>query len=65
MRKPDPPFPSFVSMSRELQQDSLRLPNYRESVILRFHPYPQTQRKTVDPLMVSVPVRRAIISTAI
>ncbi|RDX56757.1 hypothetical protein OH76DRAFT_1395883 [Lentinus brumalis] len=43
-RKPDPPFPSFTTMSREMQSDTLKLPAYRESYLLRFHPYPQTRR---------------------
>ncbi|KAH9946104.1 uncharacterized protein BXZ73DRAFT_95607 [Epithele typhae] len=62
MRKPDPAWPSFVTMSQKLQTDTLRLPSYRESIILRFHPYPQTQRKMadapkVDPLMQTVDYR--------
>lgn len=52
-RKPDIIFPSFASMSHQLQKDTLRLPCYRESVFFRFHPYPQTRRRPVDHLMVS------------
>ncbi|KAI0709252.1 hypothetical protein C8Q76DRAFT_695511 [Earliella scabrosa] len=52
------PLPSFTTMSFELQKDSLRLPTYRESILVRFHPYPQTRRKNVaNPLMQTVDYR--------
>ena len=53
-RKPDPPFPSFTTMSHELQSDTLKLPAYRESYLVRYHPYVQTRRRnTPAPCMVS------------
>ena len=57
------PLPSFTTMSFELQKDSLRLPTYRESILVRFHPYPQTRRKNVaNPLMVSAPGQSPVVS---
>lgn len=49
------PLPSFTTMSHEIQKDTLRLPTYRESVLLRFHPYTQVRRKkpSATSLMVS------------
>ena len=47
-------------MSYQLQSDTLKLPTYRESYLLRYHPYPQTRRRnTVASLMVSAPVKDA------
>lgn len=58
MPKLDPPFPSFTLMMHEYQNDSLRLPSYRESLVVRFHPYPRKQSKS-EALMVSSPVKDA------
>ncbi|RPD80083.1 hypothetical protein L226DRAFT_530271 [Lentinus tigrinus ALCF2SS1-7] len=67
-RKPDPPFPSFTTVSYELQSDTLKLPAYRESFLLRYHPYPQTRRrnttaslmKTMDCRYSEAPVAQGI-----
>ncbi|KAI0721075.1 hypothetical protein C8T65DRAFT_632149 [Cerioporus squamosus] len=59
-RKPDPPFPSFTTMSQEMQSDSVKLPAYRESYLLRFHPYPKTRRHDkVSSLMRTVDYRHS------
>ncbi|KAI0748139.1 hypothetical protein C8Q80DRAFT_1270580 [Daedaleopsis nitida] len=41
----DLPLPSFTTMGQALQKDTLRLPTYRESLLARFHPYPQHRRR--------------------
>ncbi|EIW60337.1 uncharacterized protein TRAVEDRAFT_63913 [Trametes versicolor FP-101664 SS1] len=56
MPKLDPPFPSFTLMMHEYQNDSLRLPSYRESLVVRFHPYPRKQSKS-EALMQKVDYR--------
>ncbi|KAI0374908.1 hypothetical protein BV20DRAFT_400886 [Pilatotrama ljubarskyi] len=57
MRKPDPPFPSFTLMMNQYSNDSLRLPSYRESLVIRYHPYARKQTKTADRLMQKVDYR--------
>ncbi|KAI0670366.1 hypothetical protein C8Q78DRAFT_120093 [Trametes maxima] len=56
MRKPDPPFPSFTLMMAQYNNDSLRLPSYRESLVVRYHPYPRKPAKSAD-LMQTVDCR--------
>ncbi|KAI0647068.1 hypothetical protein C8Q79DRAFT_602519 [Trametes meyenii] len=56
MRKPDPPFPSFTLMMAQFNNDSLRLPSYRESLVVRYHPYPRKPSKSTD-LMQTVDCR--------
>ncbi|KAI0636955.1 hypothetical protein C8Q77DRAFT_1154840 [Trametes polyzona] len=57
MPKPDPPFPSFTLMMHQYNNDSLRLPSYRESLVVRFHPYPRKESKSGDALMKTVDYR--------
>ncbi|KAJ3009026.1 hypothetical protein NUW54_g2935 [Trametes sanguinea] len=52
MRKPDPPFPSFT-LAMSQWNDSMRLPSYRESLVVRYHPYPRKERKPAERFMVS------------
>ncbi|KAH9854245.1 hypothetical protein C2E23DRAFT_884343 [Lenzites betulinus] len=57
MRKPDPAFPSFTLMMNQWNNDTLRLPSYRESLVVRFHPYPRKESKSANALMKTVDYR--------
>ncbi|KAI0780917.1 hypothetical protein BD413DRAFT_15379 [Trametes elegans] len=50
MRGLDPPFPSFTLVMTQ-PYDSMRLPTYRESHVLRYHPYPRKHPKTSETLL--------------
>ncbi|KAI8998623.1 hypothetical protein BD414DRAFT_475601 [Trametes punicea] len=41
-------------MSERYLNDSLRLPSYRESLVVRYHPYPRKQAKLANQLMQTV-----------
>ena len=42
-------------MSIQSQRSDLRLPSYREGFVIRYHPYPRTEKRVQDTdLMVSV-----------
>ncbi|KAH9901401.1 hypothetical protein C8Q73DRAFT_244034 [Cubamyces lactineus] len=63
MPRPDPPFPSFTTMSIQSQRSDLRLPSYREGFVIRYHPYPRAEKRVQDPdLMVSVLQVSSLIS---
>ncbi|KAI0831321.1 hypothetical protein BC628DRAFT_1415840 [Trametes gibbosa] len=57
MRKPDPAFPSFTLMINQWNNDTFRLPSYRESLIVRYHPYPRKETKSAKALMQKVDYR--------
>ncbi|KAI0362116.1 hypothetical protein OH77DRAFT_1416334 [Trametes cingulata] len=44
-------------MMNQYSNDSLRLPSYRESLVVRYHPYARKQPKTADRLMQKVDYR--------
>ncbi|OSC97120.1 hypothetical protein PYCCODRAFT_1195034 [Trametes coccinea BRFM310] len=50
MRKPDPPFPSFT-LAMTQWDDSMRLPSYRESLVVRYHPYARKEPKPAERYM--------------
>ncbi|OBZ75361.1 hypothetical protein A0H81_04317 [Grifola frondosa] len=56
MSVPQPPYPSFALALSKLNQDSMRLPSYRESHLERYHPYPRCSRP-LDHLMNTVDYR--------
>ncbi|KAI0336554.1 hypothetical protein GY45DRAFT_1238586 [Cubamyces sp. BRFM 1775] len=59
MPRPDPPFPSFTTMSIQSQRSDLRLPSYREGFVIRYHPYPRAEKRAQEPdLMQTVDHRR-------
>ncbi|KAL7283402.1 hypothetical protein ACG7TL_002832 [Trametes sanguinea] len=56
MRKPDPPFPSFT-LAMTQWDDSMRLPSYRESLVVRYHPYARKEPKPAERYMQTVDYR--------
>ncbi|KAG2367679.1 hypothetical protein BDR07DRAFT_226578 [Suillus spraguei] len=47
----DIPFPSFSLVMSQSSTSSLRLPSYRTSHLLRFHPYPRVKLSQRESLM--------------
>ena len=49
----DLPFPSFSLAMSQYSTSDMRLPTYRTSHLLRFHPYPRTKLSSREIVMVS------------
>ncbi|KAG1771287.1 hypothetical protein EDD22DRAFT_864199 [Suillus occidentalis] len=50
----DIPFPSFSLVMSQSSTSSMRLPTYRSSYLLRFHPYPRVKLSQRESLMCDV-----------
>ncbi|KAI0918202.1 hypothetical protein AcW1_009859 [Taiwanofungus camphoratus] len=59
MRALELPYPSFTLAMTMIDRSSNRLPTYRSSHLLRFHPYPRVARRhdRDDPLMNTIDYR--------
>ncbi|KAG1757055.1 hypothetical protein EDB19DRAFT_7362 [Suillus lakei] len=50
----DIPFPSFSLVMSQSSMSNMRLPSYRTSYLLRFHPYPRVKLSQRESLMATV-----------